>query len=102
MKYTDDDGKTSIANSALWIFLTGISIGLVVAILFRAVYDFAEMDDNYIEKSAEYSITNNGERYCTRKFEINYAENTVKFTDSIGTKHTFDMKNKTVIERGCE
>lgn len=44
MEYNDDDGKTNIAVSALWIFLTGISIGLGAMLFINSVYDFETLN----------------------------------------------------------
>lgn len=101
MEYKDDDGKTNICISALWIFLTGLSVGLGAMLFINSVYDFETMDDNYLEKSAKFSITYKNERYCTKKMEISSKKNIIKFEDAFGYVHTFP-KNEAVIERGCE
>ena len=101
MEYNDDDGKTNIAVSAIWILLTGISVGLGAMLFIKSVYDFETMDDNYLEKSAKFSVTHKNEKYCTKKVEISNKRNVVRFEDAFGYVHTFP-KNEAVIERGCE
>lgn len=101
MKYTDDDGKTNIAEAALWIFLTGLSMGLGAMLFINSVYDFETLDDNYLEKSAKFSVTYKNERYCTKKVDISKKKNVVRFEDAFGYVHTIPS-NEAIIERGCE
>lgn len=101
MEYNDDDGKTNIAVSALWILLTGISVGLGAMLFINSVYDFETMDENYLEKSTNFLVTYKNERYCTKKVEISNKRNVVRFEDAFGYVHTFP-KNEAIIERGCE
>ena len=101
MEYNDDDGKTNIAVSALWILLTGLSVGLGAMLFIKSVYDFETMDDNYLEKSTKFLVTYKNEKYCTKKVEIRNKRNIVRFEDAFGYVHTFP-KNEAIIERGCE
>ena len=101
MEYNDDDGKTNIAVSALWILLTGLSVGLGAMLFINSVYDFETMDDNYLEKAAKFSVTYKNEKYCTKKIEISKKKNVVRFEDAFGYVHTLPSK-EAVIERGCE
>ena len=98
MEYNDDDGKTNIAVSALWILLTGLSVGLGAMLFIKSVYDFETMDDNYLEKSTKFLVTYKNEKYCTKKVEISNKRNVVRFEDAFGYVHTFP-KNEAVIER---
>lgn len=101
MEYNDDDGKTNICISALWILLIGLSLGLGAMLFIKSVYDFETMDDNYLEKSTKFLVTYKNEKYCTKKVEISNKRNVVRFEDAFGYVHTFP-KNEATIERGCE
>lgn len=101
MEYKDDDGQTNICISALWILLTGISLGLGSMLFINSVYDFETLDDNYLEKSEKFSVTYKNEKYCTKKVDISKKKNVVRFEDAFGYVHTIPS-NEAVIERGCE